>query len=227
MWVVVPVKPFALAKRRLSAILGDAERAALARCMVEDLLQTLGRCARISGVVVVTREKAMRDIAARHGVTLLPEAEPGLSKSIYQAARHLAGHGATSLLMLPTDVPLATSEEIDQLVARHGWAPAVTIVSDGEGWGTNAIAVSPPDLMPFRFGRRSFEAHKAAATALGARVQVVRSPGLALDIDTPEDLRRLLAYERKLSTINLLIDHDVMSRLAPRPTVSAGGQWNL
>ena len=100
-------------------------------------------------------------------------------------------------------------------------------MSDEEGYGTNAIAVSPPDLMSFHFGRRSFEAHRSAATALGVRVQTLRSAGLALDIDRPDDLRRLLAYERPLATIALLNELDVLSRLAPQPVVSAGGQWNL
>jgi len=226
-WVVVPVKPFALAKRRLAGVLADRERALLARAMLTDLLTTLSACTRLSGVLIVTREKAAAALAKPFGATLLPEAEPGLSKSVLQAGRDLAAQGASGLLMLPTDVPLATTTEIDQLIARHGWAPAVTLVSDEEGYGTNAIAVSPPDLMPFRFGRRSFEAHRAAATALGVRVQTLRSAGLALDIDRPDDLRRLLAYERPLATIALLNELDVLSRLAPQPVVSAGGQWNL
>ena len=33
MWVVVPVKPFAFAKRRLATILSEGERALLARAM--------------------------------------------------------------------------------------------------------------------------------------------------------------------------------------------------
>jgi len=226
-WVVVPIKPFALAKRRLSVVLTETERARLARAMLTDLLTTLSHCERVTRVVCVTREKAVPAIAERFGAMVLPEAEPGLSKSVFQAARHLQAQGATSLLMLPTDVPLATSVEIDQLIARHGWAPAVTLVSDEEGYGTNAIAVSPPDLMPFRFGRRSFEAHRAAANALGARVQTLRSPGLALDIDRPDDLRRVLSYERALGTLELLTEIDVLSRLAPQPVVSAAGQWNL
>lgn len=227
MWVVVPVKPFALAKRRLSAVLTEDERARLAQVMLTDLLQTLARCARVSGVVVVSRDKAVRPLAERYGASVLPEAEAGLSRSVLQAAQHLAGQGAPALLMLPTDIPLTTPAEIDTLIASHGSAPAVTLVSDGEGYGTNAIALSPPSLMPFRFGRRSFEAHRAAATACGARVQVLQLPGLALDVDTPEDLQRLLAYELPLGTLELVAQYDLPARLAPRPVVGAAGQWNL
>lgn len=227
MWVVVPVKPFALAKRRLSAILSEAERAQLARAMLSDLLATLARCSRISGVLTVTREPAVEAMAQASGALVLREAQPGLSNSVTQAARHLLKQGIGSMLIMPTDVPLATSVEIDTIIAKHGWAPAVTIVSDEDGYGTNALAVSPPDLMPFRFGRHSFIAHRDGAQALGARVQVLRAPGIALDVDTPEDIRRLLTCDTATATSALLCECDVISRLKPRPVVSVGGQWNL
>lgn len=227
MWVVVPVKPFALAKRRLSSVLTEAERALLARAMLVDLLALLGACSRVSGVLCVTREKQVRELAVAHGAEVLAEAQPGLSNSVAQAARHLVAQGHGSMLVLPTDVPLATSAEVDTVIAKHGWAPAATLVSDEDGYGTNALAVSPPDLMPFRFGRHSFVAHRDAALALGARVQVIRAPGLALDVDTPDDIRRLLTCDRASATSALLCQCDVGARLQPRPTVSVGGQWNL
>lgn len=227
MWVVVPVKPFAYAKRRLAGVLSEAERAALAAAMVRDLFTLLARCTRVTGVLCVTREPAVATLAPLCGAEILDEAASGLSNSVAQAARHLVARGHHGMLVLPTDVPLATSAEVDHVIAKHGWAPAVTLVSDEEGYGTNALAVSPPDLMPFRFGRHSFVAHRDAALALGARVQTLRAPGLALDVDTPEDIRRLLTCDRDTATSALLCERDVISRLQPRPIVSVGGLWNL
>ncbi len=227
MWVVVPVKPFAFAKRRLAGVMSESERATLARAMARDLLTLLSRCSRVAGVLCVTREPGVAALAPICGAEILAETQAGLSKAVAQAARHLLARGQSSMLVLPTDVPLATSAEIDLVIAKHGWAPAVTLVSDEDGYGTNALAVSPPDLMPFRFGRHSYLAHRDAALALGARVQTLRAPGLALDVDTPEDIRRLLTCDRDTATSALLCELDVISRLQPRPVVSIGGQWNL
>jgi 2-phospho-L-lactate guanylyltransferase len=71
----------------------------------------------------------------------------------------------------------------------------MTIVPSRDGKGTNALAVSPPDLIPFHFGDSSFEPHCAAARALGIEPRVLRLPGLGLDIDTPDDLALFRAAE--------------------------------
>jgi len=51
-----------------------------------------------------------------------------------------------------------------------------------------AIACSPPDAVPLRFGDNSFYPHIQAAEACGIRPNIVRLPGIALDIDNPEDV---------------------------------------
>ena len=71
------------------------------------------------------------------------------------------------------------------------------IVPDRHGTGTNALLLTPPDVMAPAFGEGSFARHAALARARPARR--CRSPtcrSLGLDVDTPDDLaalRRALA----------------------------------
>jgi len=92
------------------------------------------------------------------------------------------------MLTLPGDIPLVTPAEITQFLAAHRAAPAFTIAPSRDEQGSNAIICSPPDAVPLRFGENSFFPHLAAAEATGVQPIVLRLPGIALDIDTPEDL---------------------------------------
>jgi 2-phospho-L-lactate guanylyltransferase len=69
----------------------------------------------------------------------------------------------------------------------------VAIAPDRAGTGTNGLALRPPDAIPFHFGAGSRAAHAAAAEAANVPLTVVERPGLAFDLDTPEDLRGWLA----------------------------------
>ena len=51
----------------------------------------------------------------------------------------------------------------------------------------------PAGLFPARFGNDSFEPHHAAAQATGKPCLVLSLPGIALDVDTPADVRALAA----------------------------------
>ncbi len=221
MWVVIPVKPFVFAKQRLSAVLTDVERAQLARVMLQDLLTTLGRCRGVSGTLLVSQEEAVPGLARQFGICALHEEGRGLSRAVSQAGEFLAGRGETRMLMLPGDVPMATADEIETIVRQHHGPTQITIVADREGFGTNALAVSPPGLMEFHFGRESFQAHCAAAEVAGAAVQVLSLPGLAFDIDTPDDLRNLMTYDTEAETLAYLCDREIQTRVLPRHQVQS------
>ena len=92
--------------------------------MLHDLFTLLAHCTRVSGVLCVTREAGVANLAAICGAEVLDEAQPGLSNSVAQAARVLVAREQGAMLVLPTDVPLATSAEVDFVIAKHGWAPA-------------------------------------------------------------------------------------------------------
>jgi 2-phospho-L-lactate guanylyltransferase len=117
------------------------------------------------------------------------------------------------MLVVPADVPLATGDEIAAVLAGHGAPPAVTLVSDRRHKGTNALACSPPDAIPTCFGRRSFAGHRQLARERGIAARVLSLAGLALDVDTPDDLRLLLAHPPIRRTHAVLEDRGIARRL--------------
>lgn len=223
MRIVIPVKPFAFAKQRLARTLSEDERAELARVMLRDLLKTSLAARGVSGVVLVGDPRQLATFASSPRIEVLAEEERGLSRAVTQAGMHLAARGETAMLMLPGDVPLAAVSEIETLVAGHPGRPAVSIVPDREGFGTNALALAPTTGMPFLFGRESFAAHRTAAEALGWAVRVCDLPGISFDIDTPEDLRDLMSYDTDAETLSFLHARGLPERLLAR--VAAQTAW--
>ena len=67
------------------------------------------------------------------------------------------------------------------------------LVPSASGRGSNGVLRRPPELIPLRFGNDSFVPHLAAARATGKAVQVLKLPGIGLDIDEPADLADLMA----------------------------------
>jgi 2-phospho-L-lactate guanylyltransferase len=102
--------------------------------------------------------------------------------------------GATTVLLVPIDVPLVTRTEIEDLIhAAEGPAePGVIIVPSLDGTGTNALVRTPPDAIASCFGPGSFQAHLDQAQQRGVRATVRRPAGLLFDVDTPEDVDELL-----------------------------------
>ena len=66
--------------------------------------------------------------------------------------------------------------------------PVVAIAPDRHNEGTNALLVCPPGLIRYAYGIGSFARHCELARQAGARLEIVHRPGLALDLDLPEDL---------------------------------------
>jgi 2-phospho-L-lactate/phosphoenolpyruvate guanylyltransferase len=196
LWAVVPVKERISAKERLAPMLRPETRQALALAMLEDVLTALTVTPGIAGFMVVTVDAEASRLAASYGGRVIEAgARDGHTGAVTAAARLLAAEGHKGMLTLPGDIPLATSREIASLLAAHPPAPSFTIVPSHDERGSNAIACSPPDAVPLRFGEDSFYPHLRAAEACGIRPNVVHLPGIALDIDNPEDVVSFMRTE--------------------------------
>jgi 2-phospho-L-lactate guanylyltransferase len=99
--------------------------------------------------------------------------------------------GASTVLLVPIDVPTVTPADFSRLAAAA--RPGLIVVPSSDGTGTNALVRTPPNCIESRFGPGSFRAHIDQARSKGLDADVLRLPGLMFDIDTPEDVAELLA----------------------------------
>lgn len=215
LWAVVPVKNFAHAKQRLASVLSAGERRNLFRAMLGDVLRAVADAPGLAGIALVTREPEVVRMATSHGARVLMEdANRGHTAASTHGARMLAAEGVPGILQLPGDLPLLSPADVAAVIEHHESAPAVTIVPSRDRRGSNAVACSPPEAMPFRFGDDSFYPHLECARARGIEPRVLERDGIALDVDTPEDLRAFLRRPSDTETYEYLVASGIAARMA-------------
>lgn len=188
---VLPVKRFDDAKQRLDKTLSSGTRRALAEAMVTDVLTALRRSTSIDAVVVVTGEGGAQALARAYDAESIPDDDRGHSHAARAGVDWAIERGFERVLLVPGDCPAIIPAEIDALVGGGPAAPAVTVVPDRHGTGTNALLLSPPDVIAPSFGPGSRERHTEAARVGGAGCEVSEVASLVLDVDTAEDLQML------------------------------------
>src|SRR3954451_17547104 len=168
---ILPVKSFGRAKQRLGRAFPD--RPALAAAMVGDVLDALAEVDALAAVIVGTAEPAAAEAARDAGAHVVDDpAEAGQSPA---AALGIASARAERVLLVPGDCPALDPREVSALLAHR---EPVVIVPDRHGTGTNALLLSPPDVMAPAFGEGSFARHAALARAAGAAIRVAAVPSL-------------------------------------------------
>lgn len=213
---LVPAKALDQAKGRLAALLREDERRCLALAMLEDVLKALQAVPDIDLIDVVSPDADVLALATDLGAEAL--AEPPSLRGINQALTHglsvMSPRGLDALLVVLADVPAVTPAEITSVLrALPGGRGAVICPSSARG--TSALALRPPDAIPFRFGPLSFQAHKREAAARGVPARVLRIDSLARDIDEPDDLRDLISHPAETATHRLLAQLQIARRLEP------------
>ncbi len=191
---VLPVKRFASAKTRLAEDLSAGTRRAIVEAMVTDVLVGLRRAKEVDQVLVVTADAAVEALA--HGYdadTVADPEERSHSDAALIGVREATARGARRVLLIPGDTPALDPKQLDALLQRAASAqePGVVVVPDRHGDGTNALVLTPPDVITPTFGPGSQERHVTAAQAAGVHAALEEVPSLVLDVDTADDLEAL------------------------------------
>lgn len=200
MHVVLPMRTMSGGKARLGEVLDAEERVELVLGLLLHTLAVLGEWPVCRRIHLVSPDPVLGAATSQVGmeVTVHQQHDEGLNEGIRLGVGAARAEGATSLLVLPGDLPHLSVEALDELltaadagVVAAGGGPFMAIVPSDAGGGTNALLLRPPEVIAPAFGSGSFEAHLRAAEAAGAAVQVVSDSALGYDLDTPDDLERL------------------------------------
>jgi 2-phospho-L-lactate guanylyltransferase (CobY/MobA/RfbA family) len=114
----------------------------------------------------------------------------GMNRELEQAAAHASSRGAQRVLIVHADLPYLTAQAIRKFLAA---APAdgMQAAACKQGTGTNILLTPVPLRVPLVFGRHSLHRFRQLAEGAGQRLDVVRDPRLAADVDDPADFERL------------------------------------
>ncbi|MFQ6054052.1 MAG: 2-phospho-L-lactate guanylyltransferase [Candidatus Bathyarchaeia archaeon] len=211
--VAIPVKALADSKSRLSSALKPRERTHLTLAMLEDVVRVALASGAASGVAVISADRGILGFAGELGADAVREGGRGLNRAVEQVTAWCIRRGAGAVLILPSDIPCVTVEDIRRLVDLGSERRSVALSPSDDG-GTNALLRNPPDVIPPRFGANSFMEHLSAARMRGVRARVHRSPSIALDVDSVDDLKRLMEAPRETSTHRLLEELGLSARLS-------------
>ncbi len=194
MLAIIPVNSPFSAKRRLDPLLTREQRSELVLAMLADVVDACRATRSIDEILVVSPNPAV----APEGTEILVDQGNGHAAAVAQALETCSADGA---LVIMADCPLVRPAILDVLCEA---AQPVALCPAQDG-GTNALALRPPDAVEPAFGLAGgarIVVERARASGLDA--VLVEDELVALDIDRPEDVERLLELGAGTHTHSLL-----------------------
>jgi 2-phospho-L-lactate guanylyltransferase len=195
-WALIPMKQMELGKSRLSPALTCAERIQLQEAMLQDVISALLSVKGLTGISVVSDDQRAHRIARSRGVEFVcdPPNHGGLNEAVTFGSSALERMGAGLVAVIPADVPLLDSNEVEQALQVAQSEGATVVVPDRIGSGTNGLlfpSYAPPR---FAYGPDSFRKHlQTAAPPQSLGLQLA---SFGLDLDEPADLLRARSAPR-------------------------------
>ncbi|MBZ6083794.1 2-phospho-L-lactate guanylyltransferase [Streptomyces olivaceus] len=188
--LVVPVKPLARAKSRLSDTADDGVRPGLALAFAQDTVAAALACPAVGDVAVVTDDaRAGRELRELGAAVVADEPGGGLNAALaHGAAAVRAARPESPVAALNADLPALRPAELARALSAAAEFPRA-FLPDAAGIGTTLLTALPGRELAPAFGPDSRARHRASGAAelrLGA-VDSVRQ-----DVDTGSDLRTAL-----------------------------------
>ncbi len=159
------------------------------------LRQVLGAMmkSRLDVIYFVSCDSLLIELSESLGAAIVEEpGRLGVNGAVELANATALKDGADATLVVFSDIPLITREDVDGLIREGLRSDRCVVASPSTRGGTNALWRKPPTIVQCRYGENSFITHRLEAQRAGVPFFTYRSDRISLDVDTPEDLMLLL-----------------------------------
>ena len=187
MLFIIPMKDPLKAKSRLSDVLPEPVRARLALALFRRMLGFLSEARPEVTMLVVSDSDVIEAEALALGAQVLRQSGAGLNAAVREGAEWAKAQEYRAICVLPADLAYPSKADLDRLLEIRGGV----VMAPAHDGGTNALLVSPPDAIEFRYGKGSCLAHQEAAALAGVPCTIIPLESLKYDIDTSADLARV------------------------------------
>jgi len=197
MWAIIPINSFKKTMTRLSEVLNTNQRIKLTKLLTQQIIDHLLDIPKIEKIVLLTNETEWAQSFDDENIILKANQDRlSLKENINQTTDWLWEQGAKQMLYLSIDLPLASKDDVINLINQH--RNGLTLVIANKDGGTNALILDMPRSFPFQFGENSLEKHLLEAKSFGVETRVISIDGLSFDLDDIHDWNHLIATNKSL-----------------------------
>ena len=199
----MPAKQFEKGKSRLASLLDIHDRVKLGELLLDSTLHTLENATALYSTVVISTDVRAKRIAKMHGAIFVDEGKHiGVNNAVNMANDYCTQAGAVATVVVPQDLPLALSEDIDMVCnAAKDYDRCLIICPSARYDGSNVLLRRPPKLIDSHYDNNSFNMHINAAKKIGAKIKIILSRRIMRDLDTLEDAQYLAKEPRTCKSL--------------------------
>ena len=198
---IIPVNKLNNIKSRLSNFFNIEQRIELNIEMLKDVLLAVKYSKNIDETYIITPDKNVINIIKKFKCRyLLEEKKVGVNIAVQKAISKSITEGATAAIILPSDIPLISSHEIDRIIDYGKDRDTVIITPAKRFDGTNSLFLHPPKIINTYYDQNSFTSHYNEAVKKNSKCNVLLSKNIMLDLDSISDLKEFVKIKSNTNT---------------------------
>jgi 2-phospho-L-lactate guanylyltransferase len=205
LWAIVPIKPLRRGKSRLATVLSEKDREQLNQTLLVKTIACLKEVKEIDQILIVSYDPGALTISRDYGVRTIQESpNTNINKALRKGTLAAKAFNASSLLIIPADLPFIEPECVRELLGKAKKPPEIVITPDRRMNGTNALFINPVGILDYDFGVWSFRKHIEQAEQKKIRIEIYNNDRLSFDLDIPEDLEFLRQSDYSLNEFDFI-----------------------